>query len=37
MNYALGNVMEGIIDGFSEGAAPGNCQEGLTKAVGYIG
>jgi hypothetical protein len=37
VNYALRNVMEGTTGGFSEGAAPRNCQEGLAKAVGYVG
>jgi len=37
VNYALRNTMEGTTGGFSEGAARRNCQEGLTKAVGYVG
>jgi len=36
VNYALRNAMEGT-GGFTEGAARSNCQEGLTKAVGYVG
>jgi len=36
VNYALRNAMEGTTGAFPEGAARRNCQEGLTKAVGYV-